>query len=146
MRSCQSAKILHRTDYRLTRIARRITFAVGTADVNPYSIRHTVSCYLRSKKVTGDQISVMLGHRPQSASRVDLVYAPYEPDYCRDAIRAIEALHREIMRELARQLRATEGVDKMLIKLPTSGKPFINRGRTMVGATGIEPVTPTMSR
>lgn len=86
---------------------RRLRAEAGLdAKVNPYSIRHTLSRELRSRGVPGDQIGIMLGHRPENASRTDLVYAPYAPDYCREAARAIEAVYVDVMAEVARQSRA----------------------------------------
>lgn len=83
----------------------RAAAGLGT-DVNPYSIRHTMSRELRRRKVPGDQLSVMLGHRPDNASRTDLVYAPYEPGYCKEATQAVEGVFRDLMLEIARHLRA----------------------------------------
>jgi len=103
--------------------------------VNPYSLRHTIARELRRRGVPGDQISIMLGHRPPNTKRTDLIYAPYEPGYCQDAKRAIES----IWATVARNLRAPAGPAEIL-------KPARKARRIMVGATGIEPVTPTMSR
>jgi integrase len=89
------------------------------ARVTPYSIRHTVARWLRANKVPGDQVSVMLGHRPAGSSRTDLVYAPFEPGYCKDAVRALVSLHRLIHRK-ARQTRAKTNVDK---NRPVKKKP-----------------------
>ncbi len=87
-------------------------------DVNPYSIRHTVSRELRRRRVPGEQIELMLGHR--RPDRTTQIYAPYDPDYCRDAIRAIERLHADLMKEAARQTRANPAVDMIARKDGTS--------------------------
>lgn len=91
------------------------------AEVNPYSIRHTMARELRRRKVPGDQVAIMLGHRPVGTSRTDLVYAPYEPGYCEDAAKALDAVYREV----ARQWRAKRGAGKLVEK---AGKPFKMRG------------------
>lgn len=105
---------------------RRLRAAAGLdAKVNPYSIRHTVSRELRHRGVPGDQISVMLGHRPNNASRTDLVYAPYAPEYCREAVAAIEAVHVDVMAEIARQSCAKPACEFHGDKKPRKAK---NRG------------------
>lgn len=91
--------------------------------VNPYSIRHTMARELRKRKVPGDQISVMLGHRPRDTSRTDLIYAPYEPGYCEDAAKALDAVYREV----ARHWRAKRPVEKKLGKAKKAFK--ISGGR-----------------
>ena len=80
--------------------------------VQPYSIRHTVARELRRRAVPGDQISVILGHRPEGTSRTDLVYAPYAPGYCRQACTAIQAIYLGMMREVARHPRSKPHVHK----------------------------------
>lgn len=68
--------------------------------VNPYSIRHTMARELRRRRVPAEQISLMLGHRPMGVKRTDLIYAPYEPGFCREAKRAIEAVWAALVRKL----------------------------------------------
>lgn len=77
-------------------------------DVNPYSIRHTMSRELRRRGVPSEQISIMLGHRPQNVSRMDLIYAPFEPGYCAQAAKAIDSIYADI----ARHWRADKGAEK----------------------------------
>lgn len=71
------------------------------AGVRPYSIRHTMGRELRARRVPSDQISIMLGHMPVNVKRTDLVYSPYDPDYCRAATDAID----DYMVELQRHCR-----------------------------------------
>ena len=102
---------------------RHLRAAAGLdAKVNPYSIRHTMSRELRHRGVPGDQIGIMLGHRPENASRTDLVYAPYAPEYCREAVRAIEAVYVDVMAEVARQSRANTPVNCVGIKKVRTAK------------------------
>ncbi len=76
--------------------------------VNPYSVRHTMARELRRRRVPSDQIGIMLGHRPLTVKRTDLIYAPFEPGYCQEAKRAIDS----VWRAIARKARASPGVDK----------------------------------
>jgi len=93
----------------------------------------------------------MLGH--STGYKTTERYAKYRPDRFGAAVRAIEEWWSEIevlachygMRRTGTNLRAicvpnqSEGI------LPSPNNVLIFR-RAMVGATGIEPVTPTMSR
>lgn len=58
-------------------------------DVNGYSLRHTMSRELRKRRVPAEQIKLMLGH--QLPDETTQIYAPYDPDYCREAAAAIDA-------------------------------------------------------
>lgn len=58
--------------------------------VNPYSLRHSLARFMRSEGVPMDQVSQQLGHRVGGISSATEVYAPYAPEYQRDALRAIE--------------------------------------------------------
>ena len=61
------------------------------AGITPYSIRHTMARELRKRRVPTESISLMLGHLPRGSAATTSIYAPYDPDYCRDAIEAIDA-------------------------------------------------------
>jgi hypothetical protein len=82
---------------------------------------------------------------PTASGRL-IVYAPFEPGYCGEARAAIDAVYKAVVKEIdklkaqsVRKLRANDGLNG----LRENAKRI---ERTMVGATGIEPVTPTMSR
>jgi integrase len=70
------------------------------ARVNPYSIRHGMARELRKRKVPGDQISLFLGHLPKGSDATTSIYAPYDPDYCSEAVAAIEAVMAEVRTHL----------------------------------------------
>ena len=135
--------------------------------VNPYSWRHTLGRHLRWKRVPADQISIMLGHTPIDVKRTDLIYSPYDPDYCRDAIATIDdfcdVLATRIGKALvpanapsilpphmrkrvpAYQLRASG--DFSVVEAFRDGEQELPSVQELgvVGAAGIEPATPTMS-
>jgi hypothetical protein len=82
--------------------------------------------------------------------RTDLIYAPFDPDYCMDAKRAIKAIYKGVCREVAK-LQAGETLavarNSRATRVLVKDAELANKlGRIVVGATGIEPVTPTMSR
>jgi integrase len=70
--------------------------SVGDPEVNLYSIRHTMGRELRKRRVPSDEISIMLGHLPMDVKRIDLVYSPFDPDFCRNAVAAIDAYFEEL--------------------------------------------------
>lgn len=74
----------------------RLRTSQAGADVNPYSIRHTMGRELRRRRVDGDEISLMLGHKIVDENDVTSIYSPHDPDYCRHAASEIEAICRQI--------------------------------------------------
>jgi hypothetical protein len=86
-------------------------------EVTPYTIRHTVATEMRKRGVATWEVAGFLGH--SSGYKTTERYAQFAPDHISQAVRAIDAYFGE--------LRASEGAK-------------------VVGTTGIEPVTPTMSR
>jgi hypothetical protein len=75
-------------------------------DVEPYSFRHTLGREMRRRKVLQDELSIMMGHRPRDSSQTSEIYAPYDPDYCRTAAKAIDAFMTEVSRLSKRKLRS----------------------------------------
>ena len=64
--------------------------------VTPYSIRHGMAREMRKRKVPKEQISIFLGHLPKDSDATTSIYAPYEPEYCSEAVAAIESVTAEI--------------------------------------------------
>lgn len=58
-------------------------------EVNPYSLRHTMARWLRKQGVPAWEVSAQLGHKRQELSITE-VYAPYDPTYLSNAVRAID--------------------------------------------------------
>jgi hypothetical protein len=56
---------------------------------------------LRKRRVPTEQIKLFLGHLPSGSDATTSIYAPYEPDFLGDAVRAIE----EVMLEVRQHLR-----------------------------------------
>jgi integrase len=73
--------------------------------ITQYSIRHTMGRYLRQQRVPSEEISLMLGHKPKGVGRVTTVYAPYGPDYLREAAKCIDTYMLKLYEELEK-LRA----------------------------------------
>jgi len=118
-------------------IKRAFAKLVKTANLpegtTPYSLRHTMARELRTRGVPWEEIQGMLGHkiRLDDSSSATEAYAEYDPNYLSLGRKAIDALFKELCVPLALHS------GKMDLTKPLKG---------MVGATGIEPVTPTMSR
>jgi integrase len=67
-------------------------------EFTPYSLRHTLGRWLRSRRVHEDEIQIMLGHRIVGRNRVTARYSPHDPEFCSTARAAIEAFVREVAR------------------------------------------------
>jgi hypothetical protein len=77
--------------------------AAGLNDkLSPYSIRHGMAREMRKRRVPTEQISLFLGHLPRGSDATTSVYAPYEPEYCAEAVEAIESVMAEIRGYLKR--------------------------------------------
>lgn len=87
--------------------------------VNPYSLRHTMARHLRAAGVPPWEVAAQLGHKAAGYSITER-YASHSPDYLQKAVQAIDEY-------LACVLRVSDA-------------------QKMVDVTGIEPVTPPMSR
>lgn len=87
--------ILHM--WRLTRDAAGLD-----ARVTPYSIRHGMAREMRKRRVPTEQIKLILGHLPSGSDATTSIYAPYDPDFLGDAVRAIEEVMLEVRRHLKR--------------------------------------------
>jgi integrase len=121
--------------------AKAVTVA-GLSDVSPYCLRHTMATELRARGVSEWEAMGMLGHK--SAARTTERYAKFRPDYLSGAVRAIDtyftdlrAAFGDLSDPILNLLRATSVLVPKLEIPQTLGN--------MVGATGIEPVTPAMS-
>lgn len=70
--------------------------------MTPYSIRHGMARELRKRRVPTEQIKLILGHLPSGSDATTSIYAPYDPDFLGDAVRAIEEVMLEVRRHLKR--------------------------------------------
>ena len=57
---------------------------------------------MRKRKVPVDQIGIFLGHLPKNSDATTSIYAPDDPEYCPEALAAIEDVTTEIRRHLKR--------------------------------------------
>jgi integrase len=106
-------------------------FAPG--DVTPYVLRHTAATWMAQDGVALWTIAGFLGH--SDTRMVEKHYAHHHPDYQKAAAQALGRRLAEL--DLAPQLHPTRG---------NSEKAALAKSlKGMVGVTGIEPVTPTMS-
>lgn len=70
---------------------RRARARAGLDDqVNPYSVRHTMARWLRKEGVPAWEVSAQLGHKQPGMSTTE-IYAPFDPAYLSNAMRAIDA-------------------------------------------------------
>ena len=114
--------------------------ATAILDVTAYTIRHTMAAELRKRGVPVWEVAGFLGH--SSGYKTTERYAKFGPDHLGEAVRAIDACFAElglaaVPQPVAHPLR----VSSVLAPQRAGQQPL----EVMVGATGIEPVTPTMS-
>ena len=110
-------------------------------DVTPYTIRHTMATELRKRGVPPWEVSGLLGHKSAGYATTER-YAKYDPDYLGMAAKGIDAYFTELQEHVSRQI---------VLPLRTTCVPVKSLAGTqvpdlLVGASGIEPPTPTMSR
>ena len=127
--------------------------AVNLPQIVPYSIRNKMVTVLRMKQVPGSQRSKWLGHADHEESRTtSRSYGEFDPTYLRDAANATDEFMFELNKRTDRDLFARSHCKSTakdnVVTFPADQarmeNSVISKGR-MVGATGIEPVTPTMS-
>jgi len=70
--------------------------------ITPYSVRHGMAREMRKRSVPTEQISFFLGHLPKGSDATTAIYAPYEPDYCIQALAAIEDVMATVRKLLTR--------------------------------------------
>jgi integrase len=98
--------------------------------VTPHTLRHSAAVCMAEDGVPMEEIAQYLGHSNVNVTR--RVYARFSPDYLRNAARALELDDLGPLRPKGHYVRKSRSADSI--------------DEIMVGATGIEPVTPTMSR
>uniref|UniRef100_UPI0039A495A2 site-specific integrase n=1 Tax=Brucella pseudintermedia TaxID=370111 RepID=UPI0039A495A2 len=111
-------------------------------EVTPYCLRHTMATELRRRGVSLWEVEGFLGHR--IGSRVTETYAKFGPDHLLAGVQAIDAYFTDLRAKLDGNAPWSNiNCVPLACQLPdeTSRKSLIR----MVGVTGIEPVTPTMS-
>src|SRR5262245_17031551 len=118
---------------RVASVKRGIKAAGLRADVGkvtPHMLRHSAAVRMAEDGVPMEEIAQYLGHSNVNVTR--RVYARFSPDYLRNAARALELDDLGPLRpkdHYVRKGRSADSIDEI-----------------MVGATGIEPVTPTIDR
>jgi integrase len=103
--------------------------------VTPYSIRHGMAREMRKRKVPKDQISLFLGHLPKESDATTSIYAPYEPEYCSDAVAAIESVMGEIRKHLKRA-----NIDQPVRDIAALAKSIPSKVKAGIGDTKREEV------
>jgi integrase len=114
----------------------------------PKSLRHFMATEMRKRGVPKEQREEWMGHRKRSTNDG---YGQFSPDFletakrCGDSVLAdLEALcERSIYRDVLKLSMQTSAKSK--VAAPKDGLQRFDPVGKMVGGTGIEPVTPTMS-
>ena len=112
----------------------------------PKTLRHTVATWLRQRGVPAWEVSGLLGHH---AGGTTDAYAKFDPTYLGEARKALTAIVEDLARDVPR-LQALLGVSVGSVdadgRLAESTETLVPSRFQVVGGTGFEPVTPTMSR
>jgi hypothetical protein len=62
----------------------------------PKTLRHTIATELRRRGVPGEELSVLLGHKPAELQPMTAVYARYDPNYLIAALRSVDVIIGEV--------------------------------------------------
>jgi len=112
----------------------------------PKTIRHTVATWLRQRSVPAWEVSGLLGHH---AGGTTDAYAKFDPAYLGEARKALQQIVEDLARDVPR-LAELVGVSTGSVCVTdddAKSTETIGTARfQVVGGTGFEPVTPTMSR
>ena len=100
--------------------------------VSPHLFRHSAAVHMAEARIDMDTIAQYLGHEDVAVTR--RVYARFSPDYLRAAADVLQYDDICVLGSMNR--KSTSHFDE----------GTLNKLNFLVGATGIEPVTPTMSR
>ncbi|MGN6422617.1 MAG: tyrosine-type recombinase/integrase [Asticcacaulis sp.] len=118
-------------------------------EITPYSLRHTMAAELRSRSVPHWEVEGLLGHKMPGVTER---YARFAPDYLSKGREAIDAYFAELGLIYNEKIQCSylNSVALACHSDLTDDMDFEENvmfsEMKMVGATGIEPVTPTMSR
>ncbi|NHO53204.1 tyrosine-type recombinase/integrase [Acetobacter estunensis] len=124
-----------------------------SSEIVPYTIRHTMATELITRGVPEIEVASLMGHAMPNL-RTTGRYVHVRPDFLANARRSIEEVASAIDRVAARSMvNFNMRANSVLDSTAKDGTPMHKSRKTvgflpeqMVGATGIEPVTPTMSR
>ena len=83
---------------------------------------------MRKRKVPGDQISIFLGHLPKESDATTSIYAPYDPEFCSEAVAAIE----NVMSEIRKHLKRAE-IDQPVLDVQEIAKSIPSKTKGGVG-------------
>ena len=123
------------------------------AAFTPKSLRHMLATELRRRGVDREQREMWQGHRRE---RTNDQYGRFGPDFLDQAKEAVQGLlteidstaNRSLFRQVTAKLPPSQLATGSCLLWQTEAKSLVfmwNAQRKMVGDTGIEPVTPTMS-
>jgi len=119
--------------------------ALGMPELSPYSLRHKMATELRARGVSREELAFQMGHTMPDYRTTDR-YTKFDKRFLESAKLKIEDYLRDLNRLTDHDLLNADSLKILSNRLRESGQempktPYL----TMVGATGIEPVTPTMS-
>ena len=112
----------------------------------PKILRHTVGTELRRRGVPGWDVSGQLGHKKGESAGTTENYAKFDPAYMARAKEALDQWMQELAADVPRMRDNTAMTQPLTAESITSSEGEEPRGLRVVGGTGFEPVTPTMSR
>jgi integrase len=131
---------------------KRIGSALGAPEMTPYTLRHKVATELRARGVSREEIAYQMGHKMPDLRTTDR-YTKFDKRNLANAKMGIEQYLAELDKLTKRSLLQPDTLKIFSTSDSASGlcgpldhgKSFEISMLKVVGATGIEPVTPTMS-
>ena len=112
----------------------------------PKVLRHTVASELRKRGVPGWEVSGLVGHKRGEAAATTGGYAKFDPAYMDKARKALDAWVADLARDVPQLRGVSPGSAVPKKKNGAAPKGYAVQPLKVVGGTGFEPVTPTMSR
>ena len=115
-------------------------------DVTAYTIRHTIATELRRRRVSKSDISMTLGHKEPGSNTTEVYLHDVDIELMDGVRAALDDIAKSIGRVGARPM-VVQNLRAICVLVPDRiGGNRPEKAPGMVGATGIEPVTPTVSR
>jgi len=90
---------------------------------------------MRKPKVPKEHISIFLGHLPKDWDATTSIYARYDPEYCSEAVVAIE----DVMKEVGKQLKRAN-FDQPMMDAAALAKSILSKFRRGVGDAKCEEI------
>jgi len=115
-------------------------------DVTAYTIRHTIATEVRRRRVPRADVSMLLGHKAPGSNTTEVYLHDVDIELMDGVREALDDIANAIGRAATRPMEVIFSRANCVLVSDRIGTNRSEKTVGMVGATGIEPVTPTVSR